>query len=195
MLKKTFIILFFTILLSSCKIDVEYKETIQSLCLNNSYETFRQHYKCDMVIDENNVDFEFLSAAIFFETNYQRFKYGLKRYVYSHVLYQAAYEHSYDMVVEGFFDHTNPNDSSTPSDRIRHYGQWYGSCGENILNSFINTGYTYLEYAKRLVDLWMNSPGHKANILNANFKRLGVGCYKDSGNLHSTQVFANATND
>mgnify|MGYP000966070924 FL=1 len=77
-----------------------------------------------------------------------------------------------------YFSHTSPVFGSTFS-LLDQYGISYKTAGENIA-----MGYTTPE---AVVTGWMNSPGHRANILNASFTQIGVG-YVASGN-YWTQEF------
>ncbi|WP_235835164.1 CAP domain-containing protein [Piscinibacter terrae] len=83
------------------------------------------------------------------------------------LLTQAAAVHSQDMVSHNFFDHAGSNGSS-PGDRITAAGYVWSSYGENIAagQSSINN----------VVDGWIASPGHCANIMNPAFVHLGVAC-------------------
>lgn len=93
-------------------------------------------------------------------------------------LTQAARGHSQDMADHDYFSHTGLNGSS-PGDRITAAGYIWNYCGENIA-----MGYSSPE---AVVNGWMNSSGHRSNILNANFCDLGVG-YVSQG-PHWTQNF------
>jgi uncharacterized protein YkwD len=102
-------------------------------------------------------------------------------------LRQAAQAHSTDMLEHDFFSHTG-SDGSSPEDRMARVGYAYSSWGENIA-----AGYST---ADEVVDGWMSSPGHRANILNCAFDDTGVGYVydeNDSGNVvyyhYWTQVF------
>ena len=85
---------------------------------------------------------------------------------------------SEDMANNRYFSHTSPT-YGTPFQMIRSFGLTYRSAGENIA------------YGQRtpaaVVDAWMNSSGHRANILNPSFTQIGVG-YCASGN-YWTQMF------
>ena len=103
-------------------------------------------------------------------------------------LVTAAQGHSEDMAVNDYFSHTSL-DGRSPWDRIHATGYTYWTAGENIA-----AGYST---ASAAVTGWMNSSGHRANILNCNFTETGVGYYylqNDTGssNWHHywTQVFA-----
>ncbi|WP_328301019.1 CAP domain-containing protein [Streptomyces sp. NBC_00435] len=86
---------------------------------------------------------------------------------------------SKDMAVRGFFDHTDP-DGNTPWDRATKAGI-SGMGGENIARGQGD--------AQAVMKAWMNSPGHKANILNCEFRTLGVGMYSAAGGPWWTQDF------
>jgi len=101
-------------------------------------------------------------------TNAERAKAGCTALRGDDRLALAAREHSTDMGVNEYFAH-NSQDGTTPWDRIRAAG--YDSPGaENIAAGYAT--------AAEVMEGWMNSPGHKANILNCNLKALGVGYYK-----------------
>ncbi|MCA8913802.1 MAG: hypothetical protein KDB90_00220 [Planctomycetes bacterium] len=96
---------------------------------------------------------------------------------------QVAYDHSWDMDFRDFFSHTNP-DGATPFDRMHHAGVNYSAAGENIA-----AGYSTPAAA---MAGWMNSAGHRANILNANFTEIGIGVREGntgSYGIYWTQVF------
>ncbi|MCX4781302.1 CAP domain-containing protein [Streptomyces sp. NBC_01264] len=86
---------------------------------------------------------------------------------------------SKDMADRGFFDHTDP-DGNTPWDRATKAGI-SGMGGENIARGQGD--------AAAVMKAWMNSPGHKANILNCEFRTLGVGVYNAAGGPWWTQDF------
>jgi len=89
----------------------------------------------------------------------------------------AARNHSRDMAERGFFDHTNP-DGEGPGERIARTGYQPRTWGENI--AFGQTS------PRAVVDAWMESPGHCANVMNPAFTELGVGY--EAGD-YWTQVF------
>ncbi|MEN8149553.1 MAG: CAP domain-containing protein [Planctomycetota bacterium] len=93
---------------------------------------------------------------------------------------EVAYLHSLDMDVRDFFDHTNP-DGELPWDRLTAAGIAWSQVGENI-------AYGYPTPAA-VMDGWMNSPGHRANILNGNYTHLGIGVHDNGLTIWWTQVF------
>ncbi|HLC65116.1 MAG TPA: CAP domain-containing protein [Candidatus Nanoarchaeia archaeon] len=80
----------------------------------------------------------------------------------------AADNHSIDMIARDFFSHTNP-DGVTASDRIWGAGFPGNTVGENLA---ANSG---PENDQQAFDLWVNSPGHYANMVNPNFQYIGIG--------------------
>jgi uncharacterized protein YkwD len=81
-------------------------------------------------------------------------------------LNKAANVHATDMTTKNFFSHTG-SDGSQPWDRIKRQGYNWANAGENIA-----AGYNS---ASTVVQGWINSPGHCANIMNPQFVHLGVG--------------------
>ena len=111
-------------------------------------------------------------------TNRYRAQYGLQPLAANKRLSDIARMKSQDMHDKGYFDHTSPTYGS-PFDMMKRFGVNYRSAGENIA-----MGYRTPE---AVVEGWMNSPGHRANILRASFTEIGVG-YVPSGN-YWTQMF------
>ncbi|MFF9769132.1 sigma-70 family RNA polymerase sigma factor [Streptomyces sp. NPDC014636] len=92
----------------------------------------------------------------------------------------AAQGLSDDMAARGFFDHTDP-DGNGPGERITAAGYRWSTYGENIARG--------QQTPQAVMDSWMNSPGHRANILNCSFKNIGVGVHNGSGGPWWTQDF------
>ncbi|MBE6595804.1 MAG: SafA/ExsA family spore coat assembly protein [Ruminococcaceae bacterium] len=103
---------------------------------------------------------------------------GLRPLAYDWQLARVARYKSEDMRANRYFSHTSPVYGS-PFQMIRNFGITYRSAGENIAK-----GYTS---PQAVVNGWMNSAGHRANILNASFTHIGVG-YAGGGN-YWTQMF------
>ena len=70
-----------------------------------------------------------------------------------------------DMVNNNYFSHTSPTYGS-PFDMIKNFGISYKTAGENIAGNSSNSS---------AVNAWMNSEGHRANILNSSFNYTGIG--------------------
>lgn len=140
--------------------------------------TFKSLDIIHQLIDTNNIDYELFNAAIFYCTNIQRSKYNKKPFKHSVLLEMSAQGHSKDMATHSFFSHTSTVRGKTSmTDRLTAIGLGeYGSWAENIAISN-ETNPTYWSFALKLVDQWMNSEGHKKNILNSNYNYLGCGAY------------------
>ena len=88
---------------------------------------------------------------------------------------------SEDMAKLNYFSHTSPTYGS-PFDMMKQFGISYRSAGENIAKGQATP--------QQVMQGWMNSPGHRANILNSSFTQIGVGIAKNSqGQLIWTQQF------
>jgi uncharacterized protein YkwD len=99
-------------------------------------------------------------------TNQARRNQGCRPLQLENSLVEAAGSHASDMVRRHYMDHTNP-DGEDPGDRMAKAG-WRGNgWGENIA-----AGY---DSAQRVFNAWMNSDGHRANILNCRFTKIGIG--------------------
>lgn len=106
---------------------------------------------------------------------------GLEPFVYNETLAETARAHSQDMIDRNFFDHTNP-DGKSPFDRMRDNGLSYSMAAENIAAG--------QRTPEEVVESWMNSEGHRANILGG-CKELGVGlALGGSYGYYWTQCFA-----
>jgi serralysin len=100
-------------------------------------------------------------------TNQERQANGLAPLRPNENLAKAAAGHSQAMASEGFFAHQNPKDNSDVGVRARRVAYNWNYIGENIaLGS---------PTPQRVVAGWMNSPGHRANILNPEFREIGIG--------------------
>ncbi len=107
-----------------------------------------------------------------------RVKNGLKELTYNWELSRVARYKSQDMKDNRYFSHTSQVYGS-PFQMIRDFGITYRSAGENIAKG--------QKSPQAVVNAWMNSSGHRANILNSSFTQIGVG-YVADGN-YWTQMF------
>ena len=114
-----------------------------------------------------------LEVSITCLINEQRTSRGIGAVTENDDLAAAADGHSREMVDRGYFDHTSPA-GSTFVDRIQNAGYLSGvrtwTVGENLA-----WGTGPLSSAQSLVTSWMNSPPHRQNLLNPDFRELGVG--------------------
>ncbi len=103
---------------------------------------------------------------------------GLSALTHNWELSRVARYKSQDMADNRYFSHTSPTYGS-PFQMIKNFGISYRTAGENIAAG--------QRTPKAVVDAWMNSSGHRANILNASYTQIGVG-YVADGN-YWTQMF------
>jgi len=115
-------------------------------------------------------------------TNQERARYGLPALQWNDQLFNAAKEHSQSMAHGDFFDHRQL------VERVREEGYPSSFVGENI-----GAGSST---AEDVVEMWMNSPGHRNNILNQEYEEIGIGYYyleNDGGRFkykhYWTQIF------
>jgi serralysin len=101
--------------------------------------------------------------------NQERSNRGLTSLTQNNQLRQAARGHSQDMACNDFFSHTG-SDGSSMGSRILAAGYSYSWAAENIAASS-SGGYS----PQSVVSGWMNSTGHRKNILNENAKHIGIG--------------------
>ncbi|WP_338749459.1 CAP domain-containing protein [Bacillus sp. FJAT-52991] len=110
-------------------------------------------------------------------TNKERAKAGLPALQIDSQLSKVARKKSEDMAANNYFSHTSPTYGS-PFDMMKQFGISYRSAGENIAKG--------QRTPEEVVKAWMNSPGHKANILNKDYTHIGVG-YVENGSIWTQQ--------
>ncbi|WP_227395347.1 CAP domain-containing protein [Jeotgalibacillus aurantiacus] len=111
-------------------------------------------------------------------TNQEREKAGLAPLSIDATLAKTAKEKSLDMQRNNYFSHTSPTYGS-PFDMMKQFGVEYRSAGENIAMG--------QRTPEEVVKAWMNSPGHRQNILSSSYTHIGVG-HAENGN-YWTQMF------
>ena len=114
--------------------------------------------------------------------NVERAKNGLAALSSDSLLMKTATVKSQDMAKNNYFSHTSPTYGS-PFDLMKQYGVSYRAAGENIAMGQTSPA--------QVMNGWMNSAGHRANILNSSFTKIGVGVAQNSaGQYYWTQHFA-----
>jgi uncharacterized protein YkwD len=173
-------------------------------------------------ITDDSVDLPLLDAAIFHRTNQERLAHHLPPFKFSDKLHDVAEGHSREMATLHYFDHVSPTpENATMDERFKNNGLQPRLEGENIAvlparemgsGEYIVTGnppneiytdkqthkvinyYAYAELADAFVTQWMNSPPHRAAILNPKFLYLAPaaarGDYQDQDSFYATQNFA-----
>lgn len=129
------------------------------------------------VADDQGSDADLLEEEkeVVVRINQERQKYGLQILTVADELVAAARRHSADMAANNLFSHTG-SDGSSPYTRIIEAGYRFRYAGENIAAGYAT--------AQQVVSAWMNSPGHRANILNAGFCEVGIGYIYESGSFY-----------
>ncbi len=121
-----------------------------------------------------------LEAEVVQLTNEARAQYNCPALNVSPELTLAARAHSQDMADHDYFDHKG-SDGSQPGDRMKAEGYMWRIAAENILAGSND--------AQAIVDFWMNSDGHRANILNCGYKDIGVGFVYDPNDTYDNPVY------
>lgn len=114
--------------------------------------------------------------------NIERSKLGLPAFKISNELSNVARLKSQDMAMKNYFSHTSPTYGS-PFEMMKQFGISYKMAGENIAKGYFS--------AQSVVNGWMNSSGHRENILNPGFQTIGVGAYTLNNTIYWTQMFTN----
>ncbi len=110
-----------------------------------------------------------LRSDVVTSTNKIRAQHGCKPLKVAKRLNKSAQRHANDMAAKDYFSHTSANGRSWVA-RQRAAG-WKNPGGENIARGFGAAG--------SVMDAWMDSPGHRRNIVNCNFRYIGVGYTAD----------------
>ncbi len=134
---------------------------------------------------------EQIERAIHDAINDRRRRHGLSTLSFDHHLSGIAREHSRDMAHRDFFEHETP-EGRTVADRYRRGDYDTPPCAENISMQQCRVAEDHAEIAERIVDGWMNSPGHRENIVKPSWTTEGIGVYVDEETavVYATQNFA-----
>ena len=119
--------------------------------------------------------------------NRKRADRGLPRLCIHPKLQKSARAHSADMIRRDYLSHSTKGRNEGPCERIRRYGYRWRLCGENI-----GWGSGSKGSPKSRFRAWMNSPGHRANILKRGFREVGIdasrGTFKRYSNVRMWTV-------
>lgn len=199
MLKFFFICVLF--LLCNCSV-AQQKNYYQNINHNN----YKQQAIFKKELDFDKIDYRKLAAVIFHASNEQRFLQGKSVLKYVEELEITSFYHAKDMVERGYFSHTAKSSArKTPKERALLAGITNPFIAENIATTFafeyksgklvykISEGKysystngpilptrTYLSLAVAVVQQWMDSPGHRASLLDDKAMSMGCGGYFDT---------------
>ncbi|MCT4595856.1 MAG: SafA/ExsA family spore coat assembly protein [Anaeromicrobium sp.] len=134
----------------------------------------------------NITDVKNLENEVIRLVNVERSKNGLPALKANWQLSRCARYKSQDMINKNYFSHESPTYGS-PFKMMESFGLRFSSAGENIAKG--------QRTPKAVMNAWMNSPGHRNNILSRTYTEIGVGLAKDkNGVSYWTQMFMKPTN-
>jgi uncharacterized YkwD family protein/spore coat assembly protein SafA len=155
------------------KIAVKYQIGLSEIiAANPQFNNPAMIYPNDIVYIPNIDATKNIETQVLTLVNQERAKAGLKALTMNWELQRVARLKSQDMDAKGYFSHQSPTYGS-PFDMIKRFGISYSSAGENIAAG--------QRSASEVMNAWMNSSGHRANIMNSSYTQLGVG-YHLGGN-------------
>lgn len=143
----------------------------------------------DDVVNDSNTSDKFMAQveqAIYNIVNEERTKMGLSPLAYNSTMEKYARIKSQDMGDKNYFSHEDLNGNMITS-KMEADGVSYRAWGENI--AYIGGSVDANTLAQQFMTNWMNSAGHRANILSTDFDSIGVGVYKVGNKVYATQEF------
>ena len=139
--------------------------------------------------NSTNADTNFMAAvetAIYNKVNDERAKAGVPALTYNTVMQKYARIKSQDMGDKKYFSHEDLNGNLITT-QMKKDGVSYKAWGENI--AYIGGNVSADTLAQQFMTNWMNSSGHRENILSTKFSSIGVGVYKIGNKVYATQEF------
>ena len=122
--------------------------------------------------------------------NDARARYGMDRLGDNPVLMQIAQSRSRAMAEgEAEFSHTDSRGRFIAADQVEARFGPYGAIAENILKLGSSRRFDAREFARQAVEGWMQSPGHRENILNPDYRESGIGVALVGDTAYATQIF------
>jgi len=138
----------------------------------------KKKYKCKVTVKAKTNAANPKTEQVRTLVNQERNKLGIESLKSNTLLTNAANIRAKE--IAELFSHTRPDGTSCFTAISSDYK--YRCLGENI-------AYGYSLSADGVMGLWMNSPGHRSNILNSNFTEIGIGCYESNGYCYWVQMF------
>ena len=127
-----------------------------------------------------------VEQLIYQKVNEERAKNGVTQLSYNSVMEKYARIKSKDMGENNYFSHEDLN-GKLITEKMKQDGVSYKAWGENI--AYIGGVSDANKLAEQFMTNWMNSSGHRANILSTNFESIGIGVYKIGNRVYATQEF------
>ncbi|NBJ16223.1 MAG: SafA/ExsA family spore coat assembly protein [Dehalobacter sp. 4CP] len=167
---------------SMWKIAVRYEIGLSELAqANPQIQNLRLIYPGQKVMIPNIDSIKALETEVIRLVNVERAKKGLQQLKQNWELCRVARYKSQDMINKGYFAHESPTYGS-PFKMMESFGIRFSAAAENIAYG--------QQTPQEVMNSWMNSAGHRSNILSPSYLEIGVGAAKDSeGNIHWTQMF------
>lgn len=167
---------------SMWKIAVKYEIGLSELAeVNPQIKNLALIYPGQKVYIPNIDDIKALEQEVVRLVNEERAKKGLQLLSHNWELSRVARYKSQDMIDKNYFAHNSPTYGS-PFKMMESFGIRFSAAAENIAYG--------QRTPKEVMNSWMNSPGHRNNILSPSFQQIGIGAAKDSkGYLYWTQMF------
>jgi len=134
----------------------------------------------DNINNNTNSEQKSMEEQVVELVNIERNKNGLSPLTINRQVSNVAQIKSEDMRDKNYFNHTSPTYGS-PFQMLKQFNVSYSYAGENIAKG--------QKTAQAVVNAWMNSEGHRANILNKNFTQIGVGYATKGSTTYWTQMF------
>lgn len=167
---------------SMWKIAVKYQIGISELIeANKQIKNPALIHVGDIIYIPNIDDVKKLESEVVRLVNIERSKVGQPPLTHNWELSRVARYKSQDFINKNYFAHQSPTYGSA-FDMMKNYGIKFTAAGENIAKGQNSSSI--------VMKSWMNSAGHRGNILSSAYNEIGVGVAKDSkGNLYWTQMF------
>ncbi|MFZ5351157.1 MAG: SafA/ExsA family spore coat assembly protein [Bacillota bacterium] len=164
------------------KIAVKYEVGLSELIAQNpQFKNPALIYPGQKATIPNISDVKTLENEVIRLVNAERSRRGLQLLKGNWQLSRCARYKSQDMINHNYFAHNSPT-YGTPFDMMKAFGLNYSAAGENIAKG--------QRTPQEVMNAWMNSPGHRSNILSPAYLEIGVGLAKDkAGRMYWTQMF------
>ena len=145
--------------------------------------------------DAEPVDAAAIRDELILLTNGLRVDHRLRGLRPSARLEQVALGHSHDMAARRYFSHVSPDGVGTGARMTRDYPELVGAFAENIYHVGTENGGVgelgdAAMIARRVLDGWLGSPGHRANLLRRDMTRAGIGVWSSRRDVYVTQLFS-----
>ena len=152
---------------------------------NNSNDYPENNVEDNTVNNEDNFIAQ-VEQLIYQKVNEERAKIGISQLSYNSTMEKYARIKSKDMGDNNYFSHEDLS-RKLITEKMKQDGVSYKAWGENI--AYIGGVSDANKLAEQFMTNWMNSSGHRENILSTNFESIGIGVYKSGNRVYATQEF------